>query len=63
MVKRVVLSPICMSEGKAAWGNGIHTVDGAKLANPYNGFGEQKEHARFVSWNRGWNEAKEKATA
>lgn len=43
--------------GYDAWVCGVRTVEEAKLANPYRLFDFQ-DHARAVSWNRGWNAAK-----
>lgn len=55
---KLTLTPRIINEGRDAYNAGVTTVEQAKAANPYRGFGEFFEHARFVSWNTGWNEAK-----
>lgn len=49
--------PEVQAEGRRAYEQGIRTVEGAKLANPYQGFGNLDQHTLFVNWNRGWNDA------
>lgn len=44
--------------GRDAWNSGKRTIEEARAANPYQGFGQIAEHARFVAFNKGWNEAK-----
>lgn len=51
-----------MAQGRAAFEKGYTTAEQAKQMNPYKGFGSgpegKAEHQRFISWNRGWNLAK-----
>lgn len=51
-----------VDEGRAAYAAGATTVDLAKKANPYLGFGPRAAHQLYISWNRGWNLAKKEAT-
>jgi hypothetical protein len=54
----LTIQPEQYAMGYTAYENGARTTDVAKKLNPYQGFGRVEEHERFISWNRGWNEAK-----
>lgn len=44
--------------GYTTFENGARTADIAKRLNPYHEGVDPNEDARYLSWNRGWNEAK-----
>lgn len=44
--------------GYTTFENGARTADVARKLNPYREGGDPEEEARYIAWNRGWNEAK-----
>lgn len=53
------LDEVAYNLGQTAFSLGIRDIQAAKKNNPYRGFGVRSEHVKFVSWNKGWNQAKE----
>jgi hypothetical protein len=50
-----------VDDGRAAYAAGATTVEQAKKANPYIGFGAKAQHQMWISWNHGWNLAKKES--
>ena len=61
-MKAVIEFPAAVQMGRDAYCSGVTDIEQAKLANPFKGFVEPIEHAKFVSWNRGWNSTKRECT-
>lgn len=49
--------PELYEQGYKAFSDGATTPEQARTSNPFRLFGEQEEHAKAVSWNKGWNQA------
>ena len=61
-MKRLPFYPVLFQHGLDAYRTGkATTAEQAKVLNPYRLFGEVEEHAKGVSWNKGWNTAKRAA--